>query len=96
MFATSSVSLSDRWDWICNAICESYDWFSRDDLELVETDDGDIVTHRGEPIVEIHNCYLTNAARPLVPLLANDELTDQDYRIWRWDHERAYRNAESV
>lgn len=67
VFATSSVSLSDRWDWIRNAICESYDWFNRDDLELVETDDGDIVTHRGEPIVEIHNCYLTNAARPLVP-----------------------------
>lgn len=65
---TNSLPISEQWDWIRNSICESYDWFTRDELDLIETDDGEVVTHRGEPIVRIHDCRMINEARPLVQL----------------------------
>jgi hypothetical protein len=64
---TNSLRLSDRWDWISSIVAPKYDCQTCD-LDLMETDDGDVVTLRGEPIVEIHDCYLTNASRPLALL----------------------------
>lgn len=57
---THSLSFFDRWGFIEDVVRQEFNCYADDDIDCLEDDDGrEFVTINGEPIVEVHNCYLT-------------------------------------
>ena len=59
VFCSTHSIEGSPWPWISDVVAGAYEC-NADDLECSEDDDGrEFVTLRGEPLVEIHNQYLT-------------------------------------
>ena len=66
VFATTHSISGSRWPWISDCVAQEFEC-NADDLDCVEDDEGrEFVAFRGEPLVEIHNCYLTGNVAGLV------------------------------
>lgn len=69
VFCKSTPDLFGRWDFISGIVAEEFEC-SVDDLDTIEDDDGrEVVTLHGEPIVEVIQGYVHNAA-PYKPFVA--------------------------
>jgi len=61
VFSQTHSIRGSQWSFITEAVCHEFDC-DEDELECQEDDEGrEFVALHGEPIVEIHNCYLSNA-----------------------------------
>jgi len=45
--------LNDKWDWIVRTVLHSTDCDCEEEVDVVETDDGDIITVRGKPYARV-------------------------------------------
>lgn len=63
---THSLAFGTKWSWISERVAREFEC-DADDLDTMEDDDGrEFVTLHGEPLVEIHNCYLRGNVAGLV------------------------------
>lgn len=66
VFATTHSIVGNPWDWISGAVAAEFDCYA-DLLDIEEDEDGrEFVTESGKRLVEVRNCRMVNAARPLV------------------------------
>lgn len=67
VFATTHSIVGSQWDWISATVAHEFEC-DPNDLDCLDTEDGDFVVLNGVGIVQIHDCRMSNPARPLVQL----------------------------
>lgn len=65
VFSRSTPDFFSRWNYIVDAVCHEFGC-NEDDLDLIEDDEGSLVTLKGEPVVRIEHGYAVNVMRPLM------------------------------
>lgn len=67
VFATTHSIAGNPWSWISEVAAHEFEC-AADDLELIDDEDGEFVSLRGEKVIQIHECRMVNEVRPLVQL----------------------------
>lgn len=63
VFAQTIIGYFDCWNWICETVADEFEC-SADDVDCIETDDGDLITALGVPVARSEE-WVTRPSRSL-------------------------------